>query len=51
MENGLGVRIDPETIVAVMLESSDNWNKIRDFCKTIISKKEEEERRRQTILV
>lgn len=49
LEHDVGERIEPENMVAVMLRSKEDWNKIRDFCKSIITKKEEEERRREIL--
>lgn len=49
LEINLGEEIHPESIVSVMLKSEGNWLAIRDFIKSILTKKEEEERRRQML--
>jgi len=43
----IGMPFEPETAVEAMLQSNNNWNKIKRFVDKLLTTREEEERQRQ----
>uniref|UniRef100_A0A2H8TIE5 Reverse transcriptase domain-containing protein n=1 Tax=Melanaphis sacchari TaxID=742174 RepID=A0A2H8TIE5_9HEMI len=49
VEMTVGVDLNPENLIPVMIASKENWGLIADLIQDIMRKKESEERRRQAI--
>lgn len=46
-ELSIGRRVTPETLATLMMESSENWELVRNMARKIMNRKEEDERQRQ----
>jgi len=47
LQHQIGQSPNPETILAAMLKSEENWTAVREYVKNIMHQKKDEERRRR----